>query len=60
MASGYNNKEIRGEYWVVNYNKLFNIVGTYDNMPEEIDRLLDLVKFTEIKEECLKEVESLR
>ena len=60
LKNNYYNKEIRGEYWVVNYNKLFNIVGTYDNMPEEIDRLLDLVKFTEIKEECLKEVESLR
>ena len=45
---------------MVNYNKLFNIVGTYDNIPEEIDKLLDLVNFKEIKEECLKEVESLR
>ena len=31
-----------------------------DNIPEEIDKLLDLVNFKEIKEECLKEVESLR
>ena len=60
LKNNYYNPELKREYWVINYNKLFYIVGTYDNELEEIDRLLELVNFKDIEKQCLKEVESSR
>ncbi len=60
LKNNYYNPELRKEYWTINYNKLFYIVGTYDSNLNEIDSLLELVGFKDIEKECLKEVESLR
>ena len=59
LKNNYYNENYNEEYWVINYNKLFYIVGTYDNELEEINTLLELVNFKNIKEECLREVENL-
>ncbi len=60
LKNNYYNEEIKGEFWSINYNKLFYIVGTYDSKVDEINKLLELINFKSIKEECLKEVKSLR
>jgi hypothetical protein len=60
LKNNYFNENVRGEYWTINYNKLFYIVGTYDSEVEEINKLLELINFKKIKEECLNEVKSLR
>ncbi|MBQ6539078.1 MAG: hypothetical protein IJL76_02240 [Bacilli bacterium] len=59
LRNNYYNPELKREYWVINYNKLFYIVGTYDNLVDEIKRLLELINYKEIEENCLKEVEKL-
>ena len=60
LKNNYYNPELKKEYWVINYNKLFYIVGTYDLLVDEINELLELINYKSIEEECLKEVESLR
>lgn len=60
LKNNYYNPELKKEYWVINYNKLFYIVGTYDLLVDEIKELLELINYKKIEEECLKEVESLR
>ena len=56
LKNNYYNKDNNKEYWVINYNKLFYIVGTYDSELNEIDTLLELIDFENIKNECLDEV----
>jgi hypothetical protein len=60
LKNNYFNENVWGEYWTINYNKLFYIVGNYDSEVEEINKLLELINFKKIKEECLNEVKSLR
>ncbi len=56
LKNNYYNKDNNKEYWIINYNKLFYIVGTYDSELNEIDTLLELIDFENIKNECLDEV----
>ena len=60
LKNNYYNKDNNKEYWIINYNKLFYIVGTYDSELNEVDTLLELVNFEDIKKECLDEVNHLK
>ena len=60
LKNNYYNKDNNKEYWVINYNKLFYIVGTYDSELNEVDTLLELVNFENIKNECLEEVKHMK
>ena len=60
LKNNYYNKDNNKEYWVINYNKLFYIVGTYDSELNEVDTLLELVNFENIKNESLEEVKHMK